>query len=425
LAIDSSTITRNFTSQGGESSTAGAKGGDGGGLMLSAGALTLTNSTISANQSGAGGSAGETGGSGGSGGGLALEGGSAVLTNDTLSGNAAGDGGIGIGIPANPSGAGGNGGAILLTAGSASLTNVTIAGNAAGAGGKGVQPGGAGADGAGGGIYTTVGVGVLNSILASSAFGGNCAGPVLDQGHNIDFSGGGCPVSFLGSDPRLGPLQDNGGPTQTMALMSGSGALDQVPLSGTGCPAIDQRGVARPQGTACDIGAYELASPPTPMPLPVPLPITTAEPPRTTTPTSPIAPRVPPTLGPLALSPTTFHAATSGASIAKRKQTGTSVSYSDSGAATTTFTVLSFQRGVRKGGHCVAPPKHGHGGPSCLRLVQVGRFTHLDKAGRDSFHFTGRAGGKTLGPGLYVLEATPRLNGLSGATRTTRFTIAR
>ena len=423
LAIDSSTIAENFTAEGGIGPTAGT-GGDGGGLMLSGGTLTLTNSTVAANRAGAGGFGIEVGGVGGNGGGLALAGSSAVLTNDTLYGNLAGAGGEGVGTPAKPSGAGGNGGAIFHTAGSASLTNVTIAGNAAGAGGKETLPGGGGADGGGGGIYTTVSVNVLNSILSSSALGGNCAGAVFDQGHNIDFSGGNCPVSFLDSDPRLGQLQDNGGPTQTMALMSGSGALDQVPLSGTGCPAIDQRGVARPQGAACDIGAYELASPPTPTPLPVPLPITTPETPRTTTPTSPIAPPVPPVLGPLKLSPTTFHAATSGASIAKRKQTGTSVSYTDSGAATTTFTVLRFQPGVRKSGHCVAPPKHGHGGSSCLRLVQVGRFTHLDKAGRNSFHFTGRAGGKSLGPGLYVLEATPRLGGLSGTTRTTRFTIA-
>jgi hypothetical protein len=47
-----------------------------------------------------------------------------------------------------------------------------------------------------------------------------------------------------------------------MALAPGSAAIDQVPATGAGCPATDQRGVKRPQGSACDIGAFELAAPP-------------------------------------------------------------------------------------------------------------------------------------------------------------------
>jgi hypothetical protein len=56
-------------------------------------------------------------------------------------------------------------------------------------------------------------------------------------------------------DPLLGPLGDNGGSTPTHALLDGSPAID----AGTseGCPATDQRGVARPQGSACDIGSFE------------------------------------------------------------------------------------------------------------------------------------------------------------------------
>ena len=61
----------------------------------------------------------------------------------------------------------------------------------------------------------------------------------------------------------LGPLQDNGGPTFTHALLAGSPAIDArnpaAPGSGgNACEATDQRGVARPQGAACDIGAFEL-----------------------------------------------------------------------------------------------------------------------------------------------------------------------
>ena len=55
----------------------------------------------------------------------------------------------------------------------------------------------------------------------------------------------------------LGPLQDNGGPTQTMALLAGSDALDAADCSTS--TAHDQRGVSRPQGTSCDIGAVEVS----------------------------------------------------------------------------------------------------------------------------------------------------------------------
>lgn len=71
---------------------------------------------------------------------------------------------------------------------------------------------------------------------------------------------GGCPAySECGTvyveDPQLGPLEDNGGFTPTMAIGPHGSAIDR----GSDCPATDQRGVARPQGAACDIGAYEYA----------------------------------------------------------------------------------------------------------------------------------------------------------------------
>ena len=78
------------------------------------------------------------------------------------------------------------------------------------------------------------------------------------------------------TNPLLGPLADNGGPTRTHALLAGSPAIDTA----AGCPppAADQRGVARPRGTACDIGAYEFqpaAATPTPSPSPAPSPTAT------------------------------------------------------------------------------------------------------------------------------------------------------
>jgi len=79
---------------------------------------------------------------------------------------------------------------------------------------------------------------------------------------NLGTDGGG----NLDSDPKLGPLADNGGPstgsgqaTLTIALLSGSPAIDAGAPGN--CPATDQRGAPRPQGSGCDIGAYEFGPP--------------------------------------------------------------------------------------------------------------------------------------------------------------------
>ena len=99
-----------------------------------------------------------------------------------------------------------------------------------------------------------------NSLFASNA--GNDISGVLDSmGHNLIQDPSGCDLegdltgNLLGVDPRLGPLQNNGGPTWTHALLAGSPAIDAG--SGAGAPAVDQRGMHRPQGLAPDIGAFE------------------------------------------------------------------------------------------------------------------------------------------------------------------------
>ena len=89
----------------------------------------------------------------------------------------------------------------------------------------------------------------------------------MDSDGTCGFSDTG---ELAGAYPLLGPLQDNGGPSQTHALLQGSPAIDAgnpaTPGSGgSACEAIDQRGVSRPQGAACDIGAFEL-DPGTPIP---------------------------------------------------------------------------------------------------------------------------------------------------------------
>jgi Ca2+-binding RTX toxin-like protein len=148
----------------------------------------------------------------------------------------------------------GTGGGLHNANGNAVIRSSTFDGNAGNSQG-----------GSGGSMYNDVSsagsVTVKNTILADPLSGGDCGGTrPTSLGHNVEFGDGVGNSPCLGSpadptdqsaDPALGSLQDNGGPTPTMALGVGSAALGQ----GTGCPAADQRGV--PRGAGCDVGAYE------------------------------------------------------------------------------------------------------------------------------------------------------------------------
>jgi hypothetical protein len=85
-------------------------------------------------------------------------------------------------------------------------------------------------------------------------------GTFVSQGHNLSSDAGGGfltgPGDLTNTDPRLGPLQNNGGPTPTMALLSGSPAINAG--GNTGAPDTDQRGFARIVGGTIDIGAFEV-----------------------------------------------------------------------------------------------------------------------------------------------------------------------
>ncbi len=124
-----------------------------------------------------------------------------------------------------------------------------------------------------------------------------------------------------------------------------------------------------------------------------------------------------PKLTGLTLSAKVFRAATHGTSVARVKHpVGTKISYRDSQASTTTFTVQRPMAGIRKGKSCVAPPrKHKPKHPKrCTRYVPVGNFKHVDTAGANSFRFTGRVKGHALRPGSYRLSAvTHDANGSS------------
>jgi hypothetical protein len=101
---------------------------------------------------------------------------------------------------------------------------------------------------------------IRNTILAGDGSRPNVVGTLTSEGHNLstDASGGLTgPGDLINTDPRLGPLQDNGGPTLTHALLPGSPALDGG--DNAGAPATDQRGqgFARVVNGAIDMGAFE------------------------------------------------------------------------------------------------------------------------------------------------------------------------
>ncbi len=251
--------------------TAGTAGGNGaGGAIWNSGILRVSGCTFVDNSAtgGAGGqgAAGEPiqypenqgypGGPGGDGmGGAVFNCGTAYFVNCTLASNTSQGGAGGPGGPGGiyspdyppgspgPAGAAGAGsGAIYDADGQCYLTNCTIA------------------DNSGTGIWTigTNGAQLMNTLVSGNSPGGNGAGAMVDLGHNLSsdstcaFTGAG---SMNNTNPDLGPLADHGGPTWTMALWSGSPAIDAG--SAVGAPPTDQRGVARPQGSGVDIGAFE------------------------------------------------------------------------------------------------------------------------------------------------------------------------
>ncbi len=146
-------------------------------------------------------------------------------------------------------------------------------------------------------------------------------------------------------------------------------------------------------------------------------------------PISPPAPLPPgvPSLGTLALSPSTFRAAPSGASaVAASVSTGTFVVYTDSQAATTTFVVEQKSSAIKSHGKCGAAPKHTKkGGQPCTFYKQLGSFTHADAVGTNALRFTGRVGGHTLKAGSYRLSASAHSAGGTSKTQTVAFKIGR
>lgn len=222
LTVTNTTITGNTASQ------------QGGGIWLARHpvGINITNTTLFNNTA-----------TNSNGGAIALGGdGRLNITNSTISGN-------------RVAGAFSLGGGMMIASGQANITNSTIAGNYAAF--------------QGGGIVGGRRITLANTIIANNRAdnGGNnwnikhnCFDQMNDGGNNIQFPAKNpgdydCTAGIRTANPLLGPLGSNGGLTQTMQLLTGSPAINTG--NNATCPATDQRGVSRPRGVACDIGAFE------------------------------------------------------------------------------------------------------------------------------------------------------------------------
>jgi hypothetical protein len=267
----------------------------GNGVFVSQGAsTTLNNDNISGNEDGRGGSFVDDGGG-------VYNGGTLVMNNDTLSGNGAPTGMY-------------DGGAIFTASGtSTTLTDSTLAGNVASDAGGAIYNAGTTTlnddtlsanlveftelnANEGGGIYNDLGTvhlhadtlvkndsGTASAIFAKAGTTTDLAGTILDgePGFECTVAGGAtwsdagynlsddntCSLinstSLPSTNPNLGNLASNGGPTQTYLPAAGSPVIDKIPNPTTAdgfslCPGTDQRGVTRPQGSKCDIGSVEV-----------------------------------------------------------------------------------------------------------------------------------------------------------------------
>jgi hypothetical protein len=192
-----------------------ASSNHGGAVVTDEGAVTVTGSTFSGNEAVDSAAA-------------ILTQGPATIENSTFTGNT------------GPN-------VLRFERGGGAVRNVTIAGNDA----DGIR-------------VDELTVTVRNAIVVAGTGHEPCTGATVDAeaGHNLfDQADADCPLDtdagdLVGNDPQLGPLADNGGPTETMAPEADSPVLD----AGADCPALDQRG--EPRDGACDLGAVQASAPP-------------------------------------------------------------------------------------------------------------------------------------------------------------------
>lgn len=507
-------IVSNSASAVGNPGQGGGRADGGGAKIL--GAFTIVGTTFEDNRAdaraGQGPSNANQSGGFSFGGGLEAEpsGAGSQISSSTLDANVA-DGSPG------PGGADGLavGGATFLESdnGPLAATDVTITGNIARAStgsseGGGIYFAGTGqvltltnstlsansTTGQGGNVYDDNGTIAMQNTIVSAGVADpgseNCQSPAVSLGHNLDshdqcgFHAAG---DLINKDPVLGPLQNNGGPVQTMALQPGSPAVDAG--GANACPATDARGALRPAGAACDIGAFELATPaattgPASMiaagsavisgvasnpdlagasavfqygtttaysgstparpvspttaaaqltaPLARPAPATTyhfrivvknaagsvtgTDHTFTTSQSAPAPgsqPPAPPKIAKLKITPAALSTSQSA-----------TVSYTDTQAARTAFTLQRAMPGRLDGRACSTATKHNQRHTHCARWVNAGAtFTRADTPGANHFPFTARQIARKLALGQYRLQATPHAHGLVGRTLTAKLRI--
>jgi hypothetical protein len=223
--------------------------GFGGGIMLSGGEVHINNSSVAFNTASTGGGIGSSGvpgsfdisnssiiaNSASNTGGVYVNGPvTLTMANSTVSNN--------IATTTNPAG--------IQNDGTATITNSTIVSND----GHGLFASGI--------INGSGNLTLYNTIVANNPDGDDCgnAGTLTANSFNLDSDGTcGNATTKTSGELNLGGVGDNGGPTYTVPLLSGSHAIDAG--DNATCPATDQRSIARPQGAGCDIGAFEFVTP--------------------------------------------------------------------------------------------------------------------------------------------------------------------
>jgi hypothetical protein len=409
----------------------GGAGGWGGGIsdanVFPFPRTTVTASAIVGDGSGDGGDGGHavrgaspatesagSGGDGGPGGGIMFLDGPGSAANTTFAQNGGGFGGSpGLAVNTGQNGSFGkdsDGFALASRSSTLTLLHVTIAD---------APPPGVP-------VLATQGRGILavllgkttltNSIVVGDCYVNGSSVTLADGGHDIRFQGSGCPGAA--GDPKLGDLQANGGPTPTLALGTGSPAIDAVPAGGAGCLPADQRGIARPQLAACDSGAFELT--------PAPPPVGGQNPAALS-------------VGSVTASPRTFavgNAPTPLLRTAKAVPRGTTIGFQLSEAARVTIAFARRGAGIKlkakNGGktRCVGPSKRNRAAllaqvkrslgrkatgtrvqralkkARCTRFVAAGALQRGGLLGANAVKFSGRVGSRALRIGAYRVRVT-------------------
>jgi hypothetical protein len=302
-----------------------------------------------------------------------------------------------------------------------------IAGDAAGVGGvEAVAKGGPGS-----GAHVSIQGSIVFETQAAVAAAGDAAEVACAYSaapSQFQASGGGagaiaCTAGGAGNT-EVNPLSSVfAEPFSGYTLSAGSSAIDSVPAGATALPfgltpsptdllgnprVVDGNGDC---AAVQDKGALELQGhAATCIPVAGKLPQT-----------KPLAPSI----TALSISPDAFHAGAKGATISKaaRRKSGAKLGWHDSQAATSTFTVLRVSSGRRQGKSCRKPSRSNRHGHRCKLLVKVGTFSHADKAGANSVHFSGRLEGGKLRPSSYTLKVVAHDAAGTGAAVSRAFKI--